>query len=52
VKKPEEGKPIPAREGAAPKKPYHAPLLREYGNLVNLTAKGTFGGDLSAKTFP
>jgi hypothetical protein len=52
VKSPEGAKPVPAREATAPKKPYHAPSLREYGSLVKLTAKGTFGGDLSAKSFP
>lgn len=50
MKKPEGTNAAP--EAKAPKKPYHAPVLRVHGTLVKLTAKGSAGTDLGAKHLP
>ncbi|MEK7469153.1 MAG: lasso RiPP family leader peptide-containing protein [Planctomycetota bacterium] len=48
MKETEASRPATPPVAASSKKPYQAPILREYGSLVKLTAgTGSIGGDLS-----
>ncbi|MCC6738499.1 MAG: hypothetical protein IT452_05605 [Planctomycetia bacterium] len=49
MKKPADATTHARAQSPSAKKTWRAPRLRAYGSLAALTAKGSFGGDRSAK---